>query len=98
MDISLDLFKTFLNLKFVAAEDLIILFLMYHFIKILFAASINELIWPTQFFNRRHTTGLQINHYRTYIETIEKFYTIFTIRKFVLKSLYKNTCSRYIVK
>jgi hypothetical protein len=98
MDISLNIFKTFINMQFVATEDLIVLFLMYHFLKILFSASINELIWPTQFFNRRHTTGLQVVHYRTYTETIEKFYNVFIIRKYVLKSLYRNTCTRYIVK
>jgi hypothetical protein len=42
-------------------------------------SSINELIWPTQFFNRRHTTSYTFIRFRTFTETILKLrsYTSF---------------------
>lgn len=53
-------------------EDLIVVFLLYNFFKYLIICAMTELIWPTQYFNRKHTMGFQIAKFRTYTETILK--------------------------
>lgn len=55
-----------------SAEEIIIIFTFYNFIKLIIFGSIVELIWPTQFFNRRHNSGFQLIHFRTFIETLIK--------------------------
>lgn len=70
-------------------EDLVVVFLLYNFFKYLIICAMTELIWPTQFFNRRHTTGYQVVRFRTFTETLLKlrnfnsFYSTFNL--FVLK-------------
>lgn len=73
-------------------EEIIILFLFYNFIKIIIFGSILELIWPTQFFNRRHSK--KFFRFREFTEVISKLkinnnlYNIFNkslINKFFLK-------------
>ena len=44
----------------------------YNFLKLLLIGSILELIWPTQFFNRRHNINLQLFRFRTFVETFLK--------------------------
>lgn len=63
-------FNFFINFKLFSIEEIIIIFLFYNFIKILILGSILELIWPTQFFNRRHTKSFF--KYRTFTETLSK--------------------------
>ena len=76
----LDFFNFFLNYNF---EDIIVVFLLYNFFKYLIMCSIIELIWPTQFFNRKNNIGYQLIRFRTFTETILKlrnfsnFYLIF---------------------
>jgi hypothetical protein len=53
-------------------EDFIVVLLLYNFIKYLIMCAMIELIWPTQFFNRRHNTGYQAFRLRTYTETLLK--------------------------
>lgn len=60
----------YLNFKLISAEEIIIIFLFYNFIKLLIFSALLELIWPTQFFNRRHSNYLI--KYRTFSETIVK--------------------------
>lgn len=67
----LNSFNFFLNFKLVSSEELIIVFLFYNFIKIIIFGSLLELIWPTQFFNRRNNNLSQLK-YRTFVETISK--------------------------
>lgn len=73
-------------------EDLLVVFLLYNFFKYLIICAMTELIWPTQYFNRRHTTNFQIVKFRTYTETILKlrnfnsFYYVFNV--FFLKYYY----------
>ena len=51
-------------------EEIIVIFLFYNFIKLLIFGSVFELIWPTQFFNRRHSNSfLKI---RTFTEVLSK--------------------------
>lgn len=37
-------------------EDIFVILIMYTFIKVLLLSSLIELIWPTQFFNKRNST------------------------------------------
>ena len=53
-------------------EDLLVVFLLYNFIKYLIVNSIVELIWPTHFFNRRNNIGLNFIKFRTYVEVLLK--------------------------
>jgi len=53
-------------------EDMLVVFLLYNFFKYLIVCAITELIWPTQFFNRRHNIGYQVVRFRTYTETVLK--------------------------
>lgn len=82
--------------KFFAWEDFVVVFLLYNFIKFLFMSAIIELIWPTQFFNRRHTTGYTLIRFRTYTETILKLrsYSLYSyiFNLFLIKSkfIFKN--------
>jgi hypothetical protein len=54
------------------SEEIIIIFIFYNFIKLIVFGSIVELIWPTQFFNRRHNSGFQLIKSRTFTETLIK--------------------------
>lgn len=39
-----------------------------------------ELVWPTQFFNRRHNIGFQVHKFRVYNEVVLKLksHSVFT--------------------
>jgi hypothetical protein len=56
-------------------DDLIVILMLYSFIKILLMSSVIELIWPTQFFNRRQNIGFQVFKNRTYTEVFLKLNT-----------------------
>lgn len=87
--IKLDFFNFFVNYNF---EDIIVVFLLYNFFKYLIMCSIIELIWPTQFFNRKNNIGYQLVRFRTFTETLLKlrnFSTYFLIfNKFLIKSFF----------
>ncbi len=69
------------------AETFVIL-MTYFFVKMLILTSLMELIWPTQFFNRRHSMGVNSYRLRTYTETIMKLYTNhFSFNKIFIKSI-----------
>lgn len=53
-------------------EDIFVVLMLYSFIKLLLLSSIVELIWPTQFFNRRNSSGVVSFRLRTFTETILK--------------------------
>lgn len=86
---NLDFFNFYTNWNF---EDVIVVFLLYNFFKYLIMCSIIELIWPTQFFNRKNNIGYQLIRFRTYSETLLKlrnyssFYYIFNI--FLIKNVF----------
>lgn len=82
----LDFFNFFINYNF---EDVLVVFLLYNFFKYLIMCSIIELIWPTQFFNRKNNIGYQLIRFRTYTETLLKLRNFsnyyFVFNKFFLK-------------
>jgi hypothetical protein len=49
-------------------EDIFVVLMLYSFIKLVLLSSLIELIWPTQFFNRRNCTNVSNFRYRTYTE------------------------------
>ena len=76
----------YLNFKLISIEEIIIIFLFYNFIKVLIFGSVFELIWPTQFFNRRHCN---------------KFFKVRSFTESILKlknnNSYYNTFNLYIL-
>lgn len=53
-------------------EDVFVVFTLYSFLKLILLSSLLELIWPTQFFNRRNSMGTVVRKYRTYVEVFVK--------------------------
>jgi len=53
-------------------EDVFVVLMLYSFIKLILLSSLVELIWPTQFFNRRNSMGVTSYRLRTYTEVLLK--------------------------
>ena len=53
-------------------EDIFIVLMLYSFIKLVLLSSLVELIWPTQFFNRRNSNGVTSFRLRTFVEVLTK--------------------------
>jgi Tfp pilus assembly protein PilZ len=53
-------------------EDVFVVLMLYSFLKLVLLSSLVELIWPTQFFNRRNSMGVVSYRLRTYTEVILK--------------------------
>ena len=53
-------------------EDVFVVLMLYSFIKLVLLSSLVELIWPTQFFNRRNSMGVTSFRLRTYTEVLLK--------------------------
>jgi hypothetical protein len=83
-------FNFFINFKLFFVEELIVVFMFYNFVKLIIMGSIVELIWPTQFFNRRHSTGFSAIRYRTLTETVIKLRRKSRFYKAINKILYKH--------
>ena len=67
------LFSQKLDIYFYSTlEDIFVVLMLYSFIKLILLSSIIELIWPTQFFNRRNSMSIVSYRLRTYVETILK--------------------------
>ena len=49
-------------------EDLFVVIMVYSFFKLILLSSMVELIWPTQFFNRRHLVFYCTTRFRTFTE------------------------------
>ncbi len=60
-------------------EDIFVVLMLYSFIKLVLLGSIVELIWPTQFFNRRNSMGVTNFRLRTYTEVFLKLRSSNTI-------------------
>jgi hypothetical protein len=66
-------------------EDIFVVLMLYSFIKLVVLSSIVELIWPTQFFNRRNSMGVVNFRLRTYTEVLLKLRsTNTTFSQFIL--------------
>lgn len=74
--------------------------MFYNFIKLIIFGSIVELIWPTQFFNRKHSSSQQLLRFRTFTETVLKLriknYYYIVFNQSLLKYLFvKNVFKSY---
>jgi hypothetical protein len=88
----INILNNYLNFYFLFSEELIIIFLFYNFIKLLIFSSIFELIWPTQFFNRRNNFSL-ILKFRSFTETLLKLRY-----KYITKRLFNKIFFNYFFK
>lgn len=100
---ALDLKKDFFNFnldwfdfyKNFVWEDILIIFFLYNFIKYLIVCTINELIWPTHFFNRKHVSSYQKYRFRTYSEYFSKFFIWHLEKKILFRFLISNNLGFY---
>ena len=70
------LFSEKLDIYFYSVlEDIFVVLMLYSFLKLILLSSIVELIWPTQFFNRRNSIGVINYRLRTYSEVLLKLRT-----------------------
>lgn len=88
----------FIQLKLFFIEEIIVIFMFYNFIKLIIFNSLVELIWPTQYFNRKHGSSQQILRFRTFTETVSKlrlknyYYRSFNkafIKHFLIRNVFK---------
>lgn len=88
----LDNLNFYIQLKLFFVEEIIIIFMFYNFIKLIIFNSVLELIWPTQFFNRKNGSSYQILRFRTFTETVSKLriinYYYFTFNKSLIKHIF----------
>lgn len=71
-------------------EDLIIVLMFYNFLKLLIICATNELIWPTQYFNKKHNIGYNLFRLRTYSEAFLKLKDINSYLFVYYLFLFKN--------
>ena len=53
-------------------EDVFTIVMLYSFLKLILLSSVIELLWPTQFFNRRHSSSTLVARLRSYTECFSK--------------------------
>ena len=81
--------------KLFMLEELVVLILFYNFIKLIVFGSLLELLWPTQYFNKKHSSDHLFLKNRTFVETVVKlrrktrFYIVFN-RAFFKKFFFKK--------
>lgn len=71
-------------------EDLVIVFFLYSFLKYIILGSFVELIWPTQYFNKKHNINVQFLKFRCYVSYILKLRNYTLIYKFFNLILIQN--------
>jgi len=93
MDFFDSLFLYFNNwsLEMFYFEELVTLVLIYNFFKLLVVSSIIELLWPTQFFNRKNTILFQFCRKRAFLE-----FLIYLFRPFIRNIVINRFFVRYI--
>ena len=65
-------------------EDVFIVLMLYSFLKLILLSSVVELIWPTQFFNRRHLVSITTFRLRAYTEVFLKLRLVQTTPTFLV--------------
>lgn len=65
-------FFNYLDYKIFSIDELLTILLFYNFFKLLVFSSLVELIWPTQYFNRKNNINYKVYRYRTYTEFLLK--------------------------
>ncbi len=80
-------FFNFLDYKIFSIDELISILLFYNFFKLLVFSSLVELIWPTQYFNRKNNINYRVFRYRTYTEFFLKLRNTSTFSKIFNKTV-----------
>jgi len=70
-------------------ENLFSLILILYFSKILISFLISDLLWPTNFFNKRHVNTSVKKHYRVYVEVLQKSFFLQKRKYIFFKKIYK---------
>lgn len=65
-------FKNVDDYIFIILEDIFVVIMLYSFIKLIVLSSVIELVWPTQFFNRKNIATILNFRLRTFTETMLK--------------------------
>lgn len=84
----------FLNTYLYSFDELLTILFIFNFFKLTMWSSIFELLWPTQFFNRRNNIFYQSFRFRTFVEFNLKLNSVSTN----YSSFYKNFISYYFNK
>jgi hypothetical protein len=94
----LNIVSYFINLKLTFVEEIIVVFLFYNFLKLVILGAVVELIWPTQFFNRKHSSAHQLLKFRTFTETLIKlrptYWNYYIFNKAILKYFFIKYVNR----
>ena len=53
-------------------EDILLLLIFYNFLKIVVVCLFNEIVWLSQFFNKKHNVSFQSSKFRMYYEVVLK--------------------------
>lgn len=69
-------FHFYLNTYLYNFDELLTILLIFNFFKLVMWSSILELLWPTQFFNRRNNIFYQSFRFRTFVEYNLKLNTV----------------------
>ena len=88
-EILLNNFNFFINFKLNFSEEIVVLLIFYNFIKIIILGSVVELIWPTQYFNKKHNINNNFLKFRNFLETILKLRPIDFKKNLLNKNLLK---------
>lgn len=83
-------FNYYINLRLTFTEEIIVIFLFYNFLKLIIFGSLLELIWPTQFFNRKHSSNFLLIRFRTFTEVFLKLRPKLLRNKIFNKAFLKN--------
>lgn len=59
---------SYLNTYLYSFDELLTILFIFNFFKLIMWSSIFELLWPTQFFNRRNNIFYQSFRFRTFVE------------------------------
>lgn len=82
--------SNFLSFKVNFFNDLIVLLLIYNFFKFIIFSSLIELLWPTQYFNKKHNIKNKFFRLRIYTEYLTKFFKINNFYCFYFLKVLKN--------
>lgn len=71
-------------------EDIFVICMIYNFLKLLLLGLLCEMVWPTQFFNRRNFIGTANIRKRVYTEFLTKLLSNSKISLFLLTSTFTS--------
>ena len=79
----------YFNSIFFFLDELLIIILIYNFMKLIIFNSIIELIWPTNYFNKKHNINFSLIKFRSFTEVLLKLRLINKKKSVFFKYLLK---------